>query len=105
MLMMGLSALLSGRIAAAFWVPLLAFGGSTRPVLEFLFGKTALYFVIWSPTGFAGWFFQATWVPQHIASATCVVLAIVLLVELARKPGLLLLLTFVLTVIAGFESS
>lgn len=105
LLMMGLSVWLSGRISSAFWIPLLAFAGSLRPVLEFLFGKTALYFVIWPPTGFAGWFFQAAWVPQHIASATCVVLAIVLLAELARKPNVLCLFTFVLTVIAGFESS
>ncbi len=105
MLMMGLAAWFSGRASAAYWVSFLALAGSLRPVLEFLFGKTALYFVIWPPTGFAGWFFQATWVPQHIASATCVVLAILLLTELARKPGLLLLATFVLTVVAAFESS
>lgn len=105
MLMMGLSVWLSGRASAAFWVPLLAFAGSLRPVLEFLIGKTALYSFVWPATGFAGWFFQATWVPQHIASATCVVIAIVLLAELARKPSPLLLLTFVLIVVAGYESS
>src|SRR5262249_9400167 len=76
MLMMGLAVTLSGRPVACFFVPPLAFAGSLRPVLEFLFGKTALYSVVWPPTGFAGWFFQATWVPQHIASATCVLLAI-----------------------------
>lgn len=105
MLMMGLAIWLSGRAIAGFLVPLLAFAGSLRPVLEFLFGKTALYSVVWPPSGLAGWFFQATWVPQHIASATSVVIAIVLLAELARKPSTLLLLTFVLTVVAGFESS
>ena len=105
MLMMGLAIWLSGRAIAGFLVPLLAFAGSLRPVLEFLFGKTALYSFVWPPSGLAGWFFQATWVPQHIASATSVVIAIILLAELARKPGALLLLTFVLTVVAGFESS
>jgi hypothetical protein len=105
MLMMGIAVWIGGRASACLLVPLLAFAGSLRPVLEFLFGKTALYFVIWPPTGFAGWFFQATWVPQHIASATCVVLAILLLAELSRKRSPLVLLTFVLTVVAGFESS
>ena len=93
------------RVSACFLVPLLAFAGSLRPVLEFLLGKTALYSFVWPPSGLAGWFFQATWVPQHIASATSVVIAIILLAELARKPGALLLLTFVLVVVAGFESS
>jgi hypothetical protein len=105
MLMMGLSVWFGGRASAAYWVPMLALAGSLRPVLEFLTGKTALYSFMWPPTGFAGWFFQATWVPQHIASATCVVIAIILLAELARKPSPLLLLTFVLTVVAGYESS
>jgi hypothetical protein len=105
MLMMGLALWFSGRAIACFFVPLLAFTGSLRPVLEFLFGKTALYSLVWPPSGLAGWFFQATWVPQHIASATSVVIAIVLLAALARKPGPLLLLTLALVVVAGFESS
>jgi hypothetical protein len=105
MLMMGLAIWLSGRAIAGFLVPLLAFAGSLRPILEFLLGKTALYSVVWPPSGLAGWFFQATWVPQHIASASSVVIAIVLLAELARKPRALLLLTFVLVVVAGFQSS
>lgn len=105
MLMMGLAVQLSGGATAAFFVPPLAFAGSLRPVLELLFGKTALYSFMWPPTGLAGWFFQATWVPQHIASAACVVLSIILLVELSRRPSALLLLTFVLTVVAGYESS
>lgn len=105
MLMMGLAVWLSGRASACFLVPLLAFAGSLRPALECLLGKTALYSFVWPPSGLAGFFFQATWVPQHIASATSVVVAIILLAELARKPSTLLLLTFVLTVVAGFESS
>ena len=106
MLMMGLSVWLSGSNAAACWVPLLALAGSIRNAVGILAGKQALYSsFIWPGSGLAGWFFQATWVPQHIASATCVVIAIILLAQLARKPGPLLLLTLVLIVVAGYESS
>ena len=34
--------------------------------------------VIMPPTGLAGWLSQTAWVPQHIASASCLVLAILL---------------------------
>jgi hypothetical protein len=105
MLMMGLAVWLSGRASACFLVPLLAFAGSLRPVLECLLGKTVLYSTVWPPSGLAGFFFQATWVPQHFASATSVVVAIILLAELARRPSALLLLTFALVVVAGFQSS
>ena len=40
-------------------------------------------------TGFAGWLFQAAWVPQHLISATCVVLAILLMAVRAGGTPLL----------------
>jgi hypothetical protein len=61
--------------------------------------------VILSATGFAGWLFQTAWVPQHIASASCVVLAMLLLSELVRRESFALLAVFVLVVVAGLESS
>ncbi len=56
-------------------------------------------------TGFAGWLFQSAWVPQHLASASCVVLAMLLLSELVRRESLALLAAFVLVVVAGATSS
>jgi hypothetical protein len=40
--------------------------------------------VLASATGFSGWLFQAAWVPQHLTSASCVVLAILLLSQYAQ---------------------
>ena len=56
-------------------------------------------------TGFAGWLFQAAWVPQHLMAASCVVTAMLLLVRYAEQQSALRLLVLVLIVAAGFESS
>jgi hypothetical protein len=56
-------------------------------------------------TGFGGWLFQATWAPQHLASVSCVVIAVLLMSEMARRASLSVTLTFILVVVAGFESS
>src|SRR5208282_1529504 len=45
------------------------------------------------------------WVPQHLMSASCVVTAMLLVARYAQRPSVALLLTLVLTVVAGFESS
>ncbi len=55
--------------------------------------------------GFAGWLFQAAWVPQHLMSASCVVMAMLLVARYAQRPSAAILATLVLTVAAGFESS
>lgn len=102
MLMMGLAIWISGRKLAALLVLLVCMTGSLRPLLEFIPGIDS---VILPATGFAGWLFQTAWVPQHIASASCVVLAMLLLSELVQRESLALLATFVLVVVAGVESS
>src|SRR5262249_18300124 len=56
-------------------------------------------------TGFAGWLFQAAWVPQHLTSASCVVLAVFLIHQLALRPSLALLVTLPLVAAAAFQSS
>ena len=101
MLMAALAVHLSGRTLAALLVLLLGVTGSLRFFLDFIPGIDA---VLLRSTGLAGWLFQAAWAPQHVASATCVVLAIYLLPHLARPDGKTLA-TFVLVVAAGFESS
>src|SRR5262249_42586522 len=55
--------------------------------------------------GLAGWLFQAAWVPQHLMSASCVVVATLLLIQSAQRQSLAVLVTLGLAVAAGFESS
>jgi hypothetical protein len=105
MLMVGLARWISGRGSAAIWVLLLAATASLRPVLGFVFFPEVLDPLISPATGFGGWLFQASWAPQHLASASCVVLATLLMGQIAHRASFFLLATFVLVVVAGFESS
>jgi hypothetical protein len=102
MLMIGLATWISGRKLAALLTLLVCMTASLRPLLAFVPGIDS---VILPATGFAGWLFQTAWVPQHIASASCVVLAILLLCELMQRENLALLGTFALVVAAGVGSS
>ncbi len=104
-LLMGLAVWLSKRPAAAIWVVLLAGAASLRLTLSWIFGSYGLEPFLASPTGFAGWLFQAAWAPQHLMSASCVVTAMLLIAQYAQRQRLTLLLTLVLVVVAGFESS
>jgi hypothetical protein len=104
-LLMGLAVWLSKRSAAAIWVVALAAAASLRGVLGWIFGSYALTPFLAPPTGFAGWLFQAAWAPQHLMSASCVVAAMLLIARYAQRQSVLLLLTLVLVVVAGFESS
>ena len=105
LLMMGLAAWFGGRPLAALWVLPLAVSASLRPLLVMLFERERVDAVLLRATGFAGWQSQAAWVPQHLMSATCVMLAILLLSQLAKRQNVVLVATFVLVVVAGFESS
>ena len=104
-LLMGLAVWLGKRSAAAIWVVALAAAASLRGVLGWIFGSYALTPFLEPPTGFAGWLFQAAWAPQHLMSASCVVAAMLLVARYAQRQSVLLLLTLVLVVVAGFESS
>ncbi len=105
MLMIGLATWLSGRASVALWVLLLCLSGSLRPALAAILGPETMGHLIWAATGFAGWLFQAAWVPQHLMSASCVVLAVLLLCRLVERRTLLLVAALVFDVAAGFESS
>jgi hypothetical protein len=104
-LLMGLAVWLSKRSAAAILVVALAAAASLRGVLSWIFGSYALKPFLAQPTGFAGWLFQSAWVPQHLMSASCVVAAMLLIARYAQRQSVLLFLTLVLVVVAGFESS
>jgi hypothetical protein len=103
-LMMGLAVWLSKR-SAAIWVAALATAGSIWVTLYWIVGTDELRPVLWPPIGMAGWLFQASWVPQHLMSASCVVLAMLLLARYAQRQNLALVLTLALVIAAGFESS
>ena len=104
-LMMGLAAWLCRRASGAFWVGLLALAASLRFPLWLLIGTERIDGLLWPATGLGGWLFQASWVPQHLMAAACVVLAIVLMVRLSCGFTLLAFAAFALLVVAGFEAS
>jgi MFS family permease len=104
-LMMGFAVWIGGRASAAYFVVLLAFAASLHPILEFAVPPETLYGYLLPPTGFAGWLFQATWAPQHVASAGCVVLSAYLLMRLARQPSALVITVLGVVGAGGFESS
>jgi hypothetical protein len=103
-LMMGL-ALWFGRGSAPVWALLFAATGSLRFLLGSGWGAHGLKGLLASPTGFTGWLFQSAWVPQHLMSASCVVLALLLMSRVAAYGSNLVFITLVLVVVAGFESS
>jgi hypothetical protein len=104
-LLMGVAVWLGKRSSAAIWVVALAAAASLREALGSIFGAYSLEPLLAPPTGFAGWLFQAAWVPQHLMSTSCVVTAMLLLARYAERRRLALLVILVLVVTAGFESS
>ena len=104
-LMMGIAVWLGKRSSAALWVIVFAAATSLRTTFQIIFGGYGLEPFLASPKGFAGWLFQSAWVPQHLMSASCVVTALLLVVEYAQRQSFATLLTMVLIVVAGFESS
>jgi hypothetical protein len=104
-LMMGLAVALSRRRAAALWVVALSLAASLRPLLDAVFGDGTQYRLLADYQGPESWLFQASWVPQHLAAASCAVLAALLIARLVSRPSAGLAAVLALTVAAGFESS
>jgi hypothetical protein len=102
--MMGLAVRIGGRASAALWVVPLALAASLRPLLKMIWSADRLDAVLLPGTGFAGWLFQSAWVPQHLMSAGCVVVAVLLMGALAER-GVLRVLVLALVAAAAFESS
>ena len=97
LLMMSLAAKLSMRDgqsdrfrrrigAAVIMVALLSLTGSLRQLMVLLIGWDGVHALLSTYTGLAGWMVQASWVPQHMQSACCVVIAVMILIDLARRP-------------------
>ena len=104
-LMMGLAVWLSKRGAAASWVVALAGAGSLWVTLTWIFHPKSLGAVLLPSIGMGGWLFQATWVPQHLMAASCIVVAMVLVTRYVVQPSLALVLIIGLLIAAGFASS
>ena len=82
-LMIGFAAKLSGRRLAPLLVVLLSLAASLRPVLRFVLGPHFLGRALSPEPWPQAWIFQASWAPQHLASAGCVVIAVLILSRLA----------------------
>lgn len=104
-LMMGLAVWFSGRRTAALWVPLLGLAGSLRPVLAAVLGRQGLKELLPPESELQTWLVQAIWAPQHLASALCAIVAVLLLWRLALRGDALVVAALALVVAAGFESS
>lgn len=102
---MALAVWLSRRAGAALLVVALAASASLRGVISLFTGNYKLEPFLQAPNGFAGWLFQAAWVPQHLIAASAAIASMLLLVHYARRPRLIYILILALVVAAGFESS
>ena len=104
-LMMGLAVWLSKHATAAIWVVALAAADSLWVTLHWIFQAESFAPVLKPPIGMGGWLFQATWAPQHLMAASCVVAAMLLITCYALRQSLALVVTIALVIVAGFESS
>ncbi|MDI4663525.1 hypothetical protein K9U40_04115 [Xanthobacter autotrophicus] len=97
------------RFRPSAMAPLLALAaaasGSLRPLLASLFGAARVDQVIEPATGLAGVLYQASWSPHHVASASCVVLAVWLLAQMRTRPSPGAAVVLALLIAAGFDSS
>lgn len=105
MLMAGLAAGLARRGSAAGWVIVLALAGSLRPVLGMIWPAATIEAVLRPATGLGAWVFQSAWAPQHLMSASVVVLAMLLLARLAARPDPAGTALLALLAAAGFGAS
>jgi hypothetical protein len=104
-LMMGLAVWLSKRAGAAIWVVVLSAAGSLLVTLYWIFHARSLAPLLLPPIGMGGWLFQATWVPQHLMAASCVVTAMLLVSSYALRQNPASVVVIALLIVAGFESS
>ena len=104
-LMMGLAAWLGRSVMAGGWVVVFALTASVRPLFAYFVGYTWANETTGYPSGFGAWLFQTTWAPQHVQSAACMIVALLILGNLRQSRGVLTSLVLALVVAAGFESS
>ena len=105
LLMMEVAVWVSGRVAACWAVGLLALPASLRPLLDAVLGRDTSGRVLARDADLGGWLDQAAWVPQHLASACCAIVAVLLMPSLAGARPRLAAVVLGVVVAAGFESS
>ena len=104
LLMIGLATWISGRASAGILVVVLAATASVRLPLRWLLGSEGTNSMIRDATGLGGWLFQVSWAPQHVASATGVVLTCCLITRIAER-GFAVPAVLAFVAAAAFESS
>jgi hypothetical protein len=104
-LMMGLAVQLGGQGFAAPLVALLSLTASLWPLLRLVFPDDFIDAALSQSPWPRSWIFQASWVPQHLASASCAVFAILILSRLGGRRSWPLVPLLAVVVAAGFESS
>ena len=104
-LMCGLAQHFGRSRVAPMFVLVASLAGSLRPVLALFADPPALDRVIEPASGLAGWLFQTTWSPHHVASACCVVLAALLLAWRERTAPWSTAIVLGLLLSAAFQSS
>ena len=102
---MGLAVRPSKRTTAAIWVVTFAAAGSLWVTFHWIFQAKSFAPVLLPSIGMGGWLFQATWVPQQMMAASCVVTTMLLITRYAMRQNVTLILTIALLLVAGFESS
>lgn len=105
LLMAGAAVWASRRPSAGYWVLLIALTASLWPVLRTVIDHPTLYQGLQRATGFGGWLFQASWAPQHLASATSALLALLLIARLRQTPTLPVALALAVVAAASLQSS
>ena len=85
--------------------PFSVLAGSLKPALAWAMGWDRLGRLLATYRDLETWLAQASWVPQHLASAGCAVLAVLLLVELSEKPRASRVLLLGALAAAAFGSS
>jgi hypothetical protein len=105
MLVMALVVALGAPRLSCAVVALLSLPGSLGTLLTAWLGSEGGHRVILRESDIGGWLNQSAWVPQHLASACCVLLSVLLMLRLAEGAGLLVAVSLGLTIAAGFESS
>lgn len=104
-LVMGLAVAVSGRKSAAFWALALSGTASARPLVSAVFGQDVFGTWLSDYPDLGSGLAQATWAPQHVAAAGCVLVALMLIARLSEKTDWLTPVALGLTAAAGFGSS
>jgi hypothetical protein len=105
LLMIGLAVWIAERGTAALLVVLLSLAGSLMPAIRLNAPPGYLDEAFSKSPWPQSWLFQASWAPQHLASAGCVVVAVLILSRLAAVGDLLTVPLLAVVVAAAFESS